>query len=89
MRKRFKILKSTNPTPLIKSQLVMSEKKICDGHFSEKLLEEKVVVTKIQESPNYYLRYAKTFSISKTDIGPLMNSSTNSLSNKHMKCVAY
>ena len=37
--------------------------------------------TKIQ---NYFFRYAKKFSICKTDIGPLMNSSTNSLSNdKH------
>ena len=42
---------------------------------------------KIQEDPNYFFRYAKKFIICKTDIGPLMNSSTNSLSNdKYEMC---
>ena len=53
----------------------------------EKCFEENVAVTKIQEDPNYFFRYAKKFSICKTDIGPLMNRATNSLSNdKHEMC---
>ena len=40
-----------------------------------------------KEDPNYFFRYAKKFSICKTDIGPLMNRATNSLSNdKHEMC---
>ena len=59
----------------------MFEKQLCDSHLDEKLVEENAAVTKIQEDPNYFFRYTKKFSICKTDIGPLMNSSTNSLSN--------
>ena len=36
---------------------------------------------------NYFFRYAKKFSFCKTDIGPLMNRATNSMSNnKHEMC---
>ena len=44
-------------------------------------------MTKIKEDPNYFFRYAKKFSICKTDIGPLLNCSTNTLSNdKYEMC---
>ena len=87
MRKRLKLVKYSKPDPLIKSQVVMFEKQLCDSHLDENLFEENAVVTKIQEDPNYFFRYAKKFSICKTDIGPLMNSATNSLSNdKHEMC---
>ena len=80
-------MKSLKPAPLIKSQLVMFQRQLCDSHLDEKLFEENATVTKIQENPNYFFRYAKKFSICKTDIGPLINSSTNSLSNdKHEMC---
>ena len=50
-------------------------------------LREKVAVTKIKEDPNYFFRYAKMFSICKTDIGPLLNCSTHSLINdKYEMC---
>ena len=49
MRKRLKLVKSV---PSIKAQLVKFEKRICDSHLSEKLFEEKVVVTKIKEDPH-------------------------------------
>ena len=50
-------------------------------------MEENAAVTKIKDDPNYFFRYAKKFSICKTDIGPLMNHETNSLSNdKHEMC---
>ena len=74
-------MKSTKPAPLIKLQLVMIEKQLCDSHLDEKLFDENAAVTKIKEDPNYFFRYAKKFSIYYTDIGPLVNSSTNSLSN--------
>ena len=87
MRKRLKLVKSCKSAPSIKAQLVKFEKRICDSHLSEKLFEEKVAVTKIKEDPNYFFRYAKKFSICKTDIGPLLNCSTNSLINdKYEMC---
>ena len=63
MRKRLKLVKSSNPAQLIKSQLVMFEKQICDRHLDEKLFEKNATVTKIQEDPNYFFRNAKKFSI--------------------------
>ena len=79
MSKRLNLVKS------IKTQLGKFQKQICDSHLSEKLFEEKVAVPKIKETPNYYFRYAKKVSICKTDIGPLLNCSTNSLSNDTYK----
>ena len=87
MRKRLKLVKSSKPTPLIKSHLVMLEKQLCDSHFDEKRFEENAAVTNIKDDLNYFFRYAKKFSICKTDIGPLMNHDTNFLSNdKHEMC---
>ena len=87
MRKRLKLVKTSKPAPLIKSHLVMLEKQLCESHLDEKHFEENAAVTKIQEYPKYFFRYAKNFSICKTDIGPLMNSTTNYLSNdKHEMC---
>ena len=87
MRKRLKLVKSSKLAPLIKSHLVMPEKQLCDSHLDEKCFEENAAVTKIKDDPNYFFRYAKKFSICKTDIGPLMNRGTNSLSNdKHEMC---
>ena len=65
----------------------MFKKQVCDNHLDEQLFEENAALRKIQEDPNYFFIYAKKFSICKTGIGPLMNSSTNSLSNdKHEMC---
>ena len=65
----------------------MPEKHLCDSHLDEKCFEENAAITKIQEDPNYFFRYAKKFSICKTDIGPLMNRATNSLGNdNHEMC---
>ena len=65
----------------------MFEKQLCDSHLGEKRFEEYAAIRKIQEDPNYFFRYAKKFSMCKTDIGPRMNRATNSLSNdKHEMC---
>ena len=80
MRKILKLVKSSKPAPLIKSQVVMFDKQLCDSHLDEKLFDENAAVTKIQEDPNYFFKYAKKFSICKTDIVPLM---TN---DKHEMC---
>ena len=80
-------MKSSKPAPLIKSHLVMLEKQLCNSHLDEKRFEENAAVIKIKDDSNYFFRYAKKFSICKTDIGPLMNRDTNSLSNdKHEMC---
>ena len=68
MRKRLKLVKSSKPTPLIKSHLVMLEKQLCDSHLDEKRFEENAAVSKIKDDPNYFFRYAMKFSIGKTDI---------------------
>ena len=87
MRNKLKLVKSSKPAPLIKSQLVMFEKLLCNSHLNDTLFDENAAVTKVQEDPNYFFRYTKKFSICKTDIGFLMNSSTNSLSdNYHEMC---
>ena len=87
MRKGLKLVKSSKSAPLIKSHLVVLEKQFCDCHLDEKRFDENAAVTKIKEGPNYFFRYAKKFSICKTDIGPLMNHATNSLSDdKHEMC---
>ena len=81
--KKGKVSRFHHESKIIKSHLVMLEKQLCDSHLDEKRFEENVAVTKIQENPNYFT-YSKKFSICKTDIGPLMNRATNSLSNdKH------
>ena len=72
-------MKSPKPATLIKLQLIMFEKQICDSHFSEKLFKEKVAVTKIQEDTNHFFIYTKKFSSCKT--GHFINSSTHSLNN--------
>ena len=65
----------------------MLEKQLGDRHLDEKRFEENAAVTKIQEDPNYFYRYAKKFSICKTAISPLMNHATHSSSNdKHEMC---
>ena len=54
-------MKASKSAPSIKAQLVTFEKQICDSRLSEKLVEEKVAVTKIKEDPTYLFRYAKKF----------------------------
>ena len=89
MRKRLKLVKSSKPAPLFKSYLVMLKKQLCDSHLDEKGFDENSAVTKIKDDPNYFFRCAKKFSICKTDIGPLMNRNTNSLSNDKHEMFAY
>ena len=47
MRKRLKLVKSSKPVPLIKSQLVMLE-----NRYMIATLDEKAAVTKIRGDPN-------------------------------------
>ena len=48
MRKRLKLVNSSKPALLIKSQLVMLEKQLCDNHLNEKISDENAAVTKIE-----------------------------------------
>ena len=62
MRKIFKLVKSSKPDPLIKSQLVMFEKQLCDSHLDEKLFEENAAVTKIQTTSSLLVNCATEIS---------------------------
>ena len=53
------------------TQLIKIEQAICDSHLKEKLNEESNDVAKIKSDPNFFFRYAKQFSIHKSDIGPI------------------
>ena len=53
MRKEIKTCEILKPAPLIKSQLVMFKKQLCNSHLDKKLYEENAAVTKLQEDPTY------------------------------------
>ena len=43
----------------------------------EKLYEESLAVAKIKSDPNYFIRYAKKFSVCVSYIGPLYDKKIN------------
>ena len=47
---------------------------------------EKIAVAKIKDDPNYFFCYAKKFSIVKSDIDPLLDSSGNLIGDKKVIC---
>ena len=67
------------------TQLIKIEQAICDSHFKEKLNEESIAVAKIQSDPNLFFRYAKTFSIYKSDTGPIKNPHTQLMVNETLE----
>ena len=50
------------------------------------MLNESIAVAKIKDDPNYFYRYAKKFSIVKSDNGLLLDSSGNLISGKKIIC---
>ena len=67
------------------TQLIKIEQAICDSHFKEKLNEESIAVAKIKSDPNFFFRYAKKFSICKSDIGPIKKKHTQLLGNERLE----
>ena len=70
MRKRTKLNKRGSPNTAKINQI---EKDIGQSHYEEQKHNESIAVSRIKSDPNYFFRYAKKFSISKSDIGSLMN----------------
>ena len=50
------------------------------------MLNESIAVAKIKDDPNFFYRYAKKFSIVKSDNGLLLDSSGNLISGKKVIC---
>ena len=57
--------------------LISIDKKICASHQNEKLHDEQVAVAKIKDDPHFFFRYAKKSSICRSNIGPLLDPTTN------------
>ena len=70
MRKRTKLNKRGSPNTAKINQI---EKDIGQSHYEEQKHNESIAVSRIKSDPNYFFRYAKKFSISKSDIGSLIN----------------
>jgi len=65
--------------------LIKIEQAICDSHSKERLHEESLAVSRIKSDPNFFFRYAKRFSICKSDIGPLLNPQSQVLSDDKLE----
>ena len=70
------------------NKLMAIEEDIITSHINELSREEAIGVAKIKEDPNFFFRYAKRFSITKQEIGPLY-SDNGSLSNDKNLFVNY
>ena len=55
------------------------EEQISSRHLKDKFHEEHVAVSKIKVDPKHFFRYAKRYSISKQEVGPLLNPLNNTL----------
>ena len=65
------------------------EQDILKSHSNERIHNGSTAVAKIKDDPNYFYRYAayaKKFSIVKSDIGPLLDSSGIPTSDKKIIC---
>ena len=86
MKRRTKLRKSllrSHSQPTL-NKLMAIEEDIIASHINELSHEEAIAVAKIKEDPNFFFRYAKRFSITKQEIGPLYSdngSLTNSQKN--------
>ena len=89
MRKRTKLSRIILRTPQIISQLLYIEEQISSSHLKEKIHEEQVAVSKIKADPKHFFRYAKRYSICKQEVGPLLITLNNTLTdNKYeMSCL--
>ena len=63
------------------------EQSIYESHSKEKLYGETLAVTRIKSDPNFFIIYAKKFSIFTKAIGPLLRPFTHLLTdNKTEVC---
>ncbi len=57
----------------LQADIEIIEKQICDSHVQEKYQEESRAVDLIKSNSNYFFKYAKKYSHTKTSIGPLLD----------------
>ena len=62
------------------------EEDIITSHINELSHEEAIAVAKIKEDPNFFFRYAKRFSITKQEIGPLYSDNGSLTNDKKLIC---
>ena len=73
MKRRTKLRKSllrSHSQPSL-NKLMATEEDIISSHINEFSYEEAIAVARIKEYHNFFFRYAKRFSITKQEIGPL------------------
>ena len=85
-RKQYKVSPNSHANTLLNSKLMKIEQDILKSHSNERIQNESTAVAKIKDDPNYFYCYAKKFSIVKSDIGPLLDSSGNLTSDKKIIC---
>ena len=78
MRKRRKLIIKSKKHGLtrrekIKEQLVDIESELLKSHNDERLHDENKALDRIKSDPNYFFKYAKQFSKTATEVGPLLN----------------
>ena len=68
LKRRTKLRKSLNKLMAIEEDIIISR-------INEPSHEVAIAAAKIKEDPNFFFRYAKRFSITKQEIGPLYSDS--------------
>ena len=66
------------------NKLMAIEDDIITSHINEHSHEETIAVAKIKEDPNFFFRYAKMFSITKQEIGPLYSDNGSLTNDKNL-----
>ena len=87
MRKRRKLIIKSKKHGLprrekIKEQLVDIESELLKSHNDEILHDENKALDRIKSDPNYFFKYAKKFSKTATEVGPLLNADGVLVNNK-------
>ena len=88
MKRRTKLRKSllhSHSQPTL-NKLMAIEEDIITSHINELSHEEAIAVAKIKEDPNFFFRYAKRFSITKQEIGPLYSDNGSLTNDKKLIC---
>ena len=88
MKRRTKLRKSllrSHSQPTL-NKLMTIEEDIITSHINELSHEEAIAVAKIKEDPNFFFRYAKRFSITKQEIGPLYSDNGSLTNDKKLIC---
>ena len=76
-RKQYKVF----PNTLLNCKLMKIEQDILKSHSNERIHNESAAEAKIKDVPNYFYGYAKKYSIVKSGICLILDSSGN-LANK-------